>query len=233
MDPHSDHDRPEFTTPMLVGLAQIVPQIEPPPSLRERVMQSVGARVNSVARASVPRPWWLWVATAASCLVAVGMAIHAGQLRARIRDLEISLRDARQLLDVRERQVADAERSAAGAQTMVSVLSAPDVARIDLAGQTVAPQASGRVFWSRSRGMTFTAANLPPLAPGRTYQLWVVTAGPAPISVGFVDPDPQGGVTQVFSTPADLPQPVAVAVTNEPEGGVPAPTGQQYLVGTL
>jgi anti-sigma-K factor RskA len=80
--------------------------------------------------------------------------------------------------------------------------------------------------------MVFTASNLPALPPGRTYQLWVVTAQ-APLSAGLLAPDAQGGVSETFSTPPDIPQPVAIAVTIEPAGGVPAPTGDKYLVGTL
>jgi anti-sigma-K factor RskA len=106
------------------------------------------------------------------------------------------------------------------------------VARVDLAGQTIAPKASARAFWSRSRGMVFTASNLPPLPAGRIYQLWVVTAQ-APISAGLLTPDATGNVSDIFNTPQDLPQPVAMAVTIEPAGGVPAPTGAMYLVGKL
>jgi hypothetical protein len=36
---------------------------------------------------------------------------------------------------------------------------------------------------------------------------------------------------EIFNTPPDLPKPVAMAVTLEPDGGVPAPTGDKYLVG--
>jgi anti-sigma-K factor RskA len=128
--------------------------------------------------------------------------------------------------------VVDAQRTAAGALASVAVLTAPDVARVDLAGQPMAPQASARAFWSRSRGMVFTASNLPPLPAGRTYQLWVVTAE-KPVSAGFLAPDASGNVSETFNTPPDIPQPVAIAVTIEPAGGVPAPTGDRYLVGTV
>jgi len=59
----------------------------------------------------------------------------------------------------------------------------------------------------------------------------VLTAQPAPISAGLLKPDASGGVNVVFATPADIPTPVAMAVTIEPDGGVPAPTGDKYLVG--
>ena len=105
-----------------------------------------------------------------------------------------------------------------------------DVRRVDLAGQPVAPAASARAFWSRSRGLVITASNLPPLPPGRIYQLWFVTARAA-VSAGLLTPDDRGGLTSTLSTRPDVPDPVALAVTLEPEGGRPAPTGDKYLVG--
>ena len=76
----------------------------------------------------------------------------------------------------------------------------------------------------------FTASDLPPLRAGRTYQLWVVTPQ-QPVSAGLLELDPAGRVTQAFNTPPDLQNPVAIAVTDEPAGGVTAPTGDKYLVG--
>jgi anti-sigma-K factor RskA len=172
-----------------------------------------------------------WLAAAAAIALAVALGGYAGQLRSRIGTLESRLREAMLRADASERQVADVRRTAFEAQSAVAVLTAPDVARIELAGQPVAPRASARAFWSRSRGMVFTASNLPPLPAGRTYQLWVVTAQPAPTSVGLLKPDASGRADARFETPPDIPQPVALAVTIEPEGGVPAPTGDKYLIG--
>jgi hypothetical protein len=45
-------------------------------------------------------------------------------------------------------------------------------------------------------------------------------------------PDATGSGSVYFATPPDIAAPVAVAVTLEPAGGVPAPTGARYLVGT-
>jgi anti-sigma-K factor RskA len=59
----------------------------------------------------------------------------------------------------------------------------------------------------------------------------VLTRQPAPISAGMLKPDASGRVNVMFETPIDLPDPVAMAVTLEPEGGVPSPTGDKYLVG--
>jgi anti-sigma-K factor RskA len=60
--------------------------------------------------------------------------------------------------------------------------------------------------------------------------VWVVTSG-APVSAGLLTPDSSGAGSAYFDTAPDIPPPVAVAVTLEPAGGVPTPTGEQYLVG--
>ncbi len=232
MNATRDDDRPELEPPVLQGLGQAVAQEDPSPALRARVLAAAVSSRQPTARPRSTPAFIPWLAAAASLVLAFGLTIYTGQLRSRISVLEDDLRDARARADATERQMADAQRTAAGAQTAVSVLTAPDVARIDLAGQTVAPKASARAFWSRSRGMVFTASNLPPLPAGRTYQLWVVTAQ-APISAGLLTPDAAGNVSDTFNTPPDVPQPVAIAVTIEPAGGVPAPTGERYLIGTV
>ena len=232
MDDTRNDERPELQPPMLQGLAQVVPQVDPPHELRARVLGSVASTSSSTAVTS-PRPVAWWLATAASLALAAGLTIYTAQLRTRISGLESELRDTRARANAMQQQMADAQRTATGAQTAVAILTAADVARVDLAGQQpVSPNASARAFWSRSRGMVFNASNLPPLPAGRTYQLWVVTAQAA-ISAGVLTPDTQGSVSEVFNTPPDIPQPIAMAVTIEPTGGVPAPTGEKYLIGTL
>jgi len=111
------------------------------------------------------------------------------------------------------------------------VLAAPDLVRIELAGQSAAASARARALWSRNRGMVFAATNLPVAPAGRVYQVWVVTAG-GPVSAGLLTPDTNGRAEAYFNTPPDIAPPTAVAVTLEPAGGVPAPTGERYLLGT-
>jgi anti-sigma-K factor RskA len=166
---------------------------------------SVRAQLLAAVSPAEPRGWRRtgWLAAAAALLVAIGASGYALRLRQQSQDQ----------------------------QAVARVLAAPDLARIDLTGQPVAPTASARALWSRSRGLVFTASNLPPLPAGRVYQLWVLSSQPAPMSAGLLKPDEAGRVTAMIPTPQDMPQPVAMAVTLEPDGGVPSPTGNKYLVG--
>jgi anti-sigma-K factor RskA len=221
--------------PVADALARVATQHDPPAALRARVLGEVtGQPAKASIQAGIPtRPSAMlpWLAAAASLVLAAGLAMYSATLRSRIGALESRLQEATERATAGERQIADLRRAAGDARSQLAVLAAPDLQRIDLAGQARAPHASARAFWSRSRGLVFTASNLPSAPAGKTYQLWVLTKQPAPISAGLFKPDPQGRVAAVFETPLDLPQPTGMAVTIEPDGGVPAPTGEMYLVG--
>jgi anti-sigma-K factor RskA len=217
------------------ALARSVPQRTPSPELRARVLRIAG---DAARAAQLPPPAragrsaaWTWLPLAATLAIAVGLGAYTQQLQRRIASLEARLDTALASAASAERATLEARRAVDETQSAMGVLAAPDLARIDLKGEAIAPGASARALWSRQRGMVFTAANLPPAPAGRVYQVWVVTAQ-APVSAGLLQPDPNGRDLRVFQTPPDIPAPVAVAVTLEPEGGVPAPTGDRYLLGT-
>jgi hypothetical protein len=173
-----------------------------------------------------------WLPLAASILLAVMLGAAAWRLQTRVADLEVRLEQSERRVGDARQQIADARRTADDAHAALAILSAPDLVRIDLAGQPAAPRATARALWSRENGMVFAAADLPPPPPGRVYQVWVVTAD-APVSAGLLAREPASRAPQVFRTPRDIGAPIAAAVTLEPDGGVPAPTGEKYLIGTL
>jgi anti-sigma-K factor RskA len=194
--------------PVVGALATVVPQVTPRAELRDRILSGAGGAAKSRRSASETRVGG-WLPLAAAIVIAVGAGVYVVRL---------------------QRQIGELQARFDQAQATTAVLAAPDLARIDLQGQPVAPDARARALWSRSRGLVFTAANLPPAPEGKSYQVWVVTAQ-APISAGLLTPDSSGVGTQYYMTPSDIAPPVAVAVTLEPAGGVPAPTGERYLVG--
>jgi len=74
---------------------------------------------------------------------------------------------------------------------------------------------------------------LPALPADKVYQLWIVPQGAAAVSAGLLTPDANGHASLFFPMPADVTAPQALAVTVEPAGGVPAPTGSRVLLGTV
>jgi anti-sigma-K factor RskA len=186
------------------------------------------------------RVWPSYLAAAAAIIVAVAAGAYALQMQGRVDRVEQELtqataraNQAQQDLVSLRRALSDAQVQTQNLRLEAAVFMAPDVNRVDLAGQApVAPAASARAFWSRSRGVVFAANNLPALPAGKTYQLWFVPGNAAPVSAGLLKPDATGTATVHFVTPPTTPEKIAaMAVTIEPEGGVPAPTGDKYLVG--
>lgn len=206
------------------------PEASPNEPVRERRLEPASGGAGSHRRrASIPA-YAIWLPVAALIAVAVGLGVYANGLQGRIAALEARLDQAIARAEVAERSTSEVQQVAVRAQSAMGVLVSPDMARIDLTGQPAAPVARARAFWSRDRGLVFTATNLPPLPPGRVYQIWVLTAG-TPISAGLVMPDGSGTATVVVQTPQDIPPPAGVAVTDEPAGGVASPTGSMYLKG--
>jgi anti-sigma-K factor RskA len=221
-------------------LAHAAPPVDPPVFLRERVLARLlrplrqPAAKSAVTAMAVRSAFAQGLLAAALLALAVGSGVYAAQLRGRVAALEQRLRDITSRADTSERQLAAVRQTAAEAQRVVAVLVSSDLVRVELAGQPPAPQASAHAFWSRSRGLMFTASNLPPLPAGRTYQLWIVTPK-APVSAGLLKPGARGDFQAVFASPRDVGvgAVAALAVTIEPDGGVPAPTGEKYLVGLV
>jgi anti-sigma-K factor RskA len=223
-------------TPVAAALGRLGVDATPDAAVRQRIMAAIGREATNGAvpsrdTSSASGSRLAWLAMAAAIVAAIGAALYANDLRGRIEMLEARLHDAILRAEVSERRVVDLQRRANTSASMLAVVLAPDVARVELAGQPAAPTASARAYWSRAHGLVIHAANLPPLPAGRTYQLWVLTAQPAPISAGLLRPDASGAASAVFDTPQNIPTPTAMAVTIEPEGGVPSPTGDKYLVG--
>jgi Anti-sigma-K factor rskA len=232
------------------ALAQSVPQIRPRPELRARTLAAIvgprepqaSPRPHLVTPPPAARPpsraaWAPWLAAAAALVAAVATA-GLLQTRAELADLRSTLALWQARVADAEARVADAERNAQASQaTLVTyrrqldVMTADDLLLVSLSGLPPASTAQAKAFVSRSlNAIIFTARDLPALPSARVYQLWAVAAGQA-ISAGTFVPDARGRTQLVAEVPALTTRPDALAVTVEPEGGVPAPTGPKYLLG--
>ena len=115
------------------------------------------------------------------------------------------------------------------ANQLVTAILDSTVGTADLAATGKPP--SMRLFWNRARNVIVVAAfELPPAPAGRTYQLWAIKKGQAPVSVGTFNTPPSGRAVITLRMPAGF-KPDLSAVTEEPAGGSPQPTQQPFLVG--
>ena len=103
---------------------------------------------------------------------------------------------------------------------------------VSMAGAEAQPQAAARIFWDEPKGVWHVyVANMKPTDPGRTYQLWFITPDQQKISAGTFAVGRRGVSEMVVVVPRGIGPIAVAAVTEEPAGGVPQPTGAIQLVG--
>lgn len=213
--------------------------VAPPAHLRARVLGSLDAGRRPVGRQAAPAstsarrgrgvsPAWLAVAATALLIVGGALAMsrqHASQLEQDLRRAEADV----------ARLSTDAATVATQADLAVAILTATDMRRIDLSGVESSSNATARAYWSGAMGLLIVADRLPTPPPGRTYQVWLIGSGsPGPVSAGLIDGRHEGRGMLIVAPPGGVAgNALTVAVTDEPEGGRPAPTGSKHLVGSL
>jgi len=200
-----------------------------PAAASRREGEPIAKHSPSAADLRARRRWGMagWLAAAASIAFLVAAAALSSVRRERDA-LRIALRasGARAAARAESLSVALADKT-----RMLDAITGPSVRVVELTGAgTREPIA--RMFWDRaSNRWTMVAHNLPVPPAGRTYQVWLVTAD-AKISAGTFEPSPAGDV-MMQAEYALAPEALqAVAVTEEPMGGMPQPTGRMVIVGT-
>jgi hypothetical protein len=94
--------------------------------------------------------------------------------------------------------------------------------------------ASGRIFWEPDDyACYFHAEQMPALAPGRTYVLWVVSARDEFFAAASFAPDQRGEVELLTKLPKGFAPVARTLVTDEPREYGKAPTGAVHLLGAV
>ena len=192
-------------------------QVKPPRRLRRRVLESIAAD-------SSPRRWTSGWAVAACCL-AITLAAVTIKLGVDLRTSNARLEEARSLLRASSAQLSKMRE-------IMQFLDEPQTVQATFGGgQPLPPR--GRVFVNANRGVLLIASNLPPAPAGKTYQMWVLPKGGAPIPAGLFQSDPQGNVIHLLSGPVDPAATAAIAVSVEPSAGSSAPSATPIIVAGL
>lgn len=188
--------------------------------LRSRILQQAApvraiASARSGRRAIVPVPW-----LAAACLtiaVVSGVAWRKGAARA----------------DALRTELAAARAGIAARDSTIAAFFGPEVHVVSLSEPEQKPKM--RVYWNHTRNLFIvTAFNVPRAPEGKTYQLWAMVKGRAPVSMGTFDTDDTGHATQLISVDpliVDAGHIDDCALTLEPVGGSAQPTENPRLIG--
>ncbi|MFZ3218012.1 MAG: anti-sigma factor [Candidatus Acidiferrales bacterium] len=215
-------------------LALAAPRVEPSPGVKERLLRQIVAtaegpggsrlRVQPEPEPSIFARWWGVLApfTAAFALATLLLWLHNDQLNRQLAGLRGTIQRQQQELTETRHQ---ADLMAARETVVVPLWAQKGVAP---------PEAQGhaRVLYNAREGMMTYDGWLPPAPPEKSYQLWLVPMNGAPISAGVLNPK-NGEMSHMMMK---LPEGVTAkefAVTLEPAGGMPHPTGPMVLVGPV
>lgn len=133
--------------------------------------------------------------------------------------------DAEACKEIIDRQ----QLSLASQLSMVSTLSQPDVKLLPMKGLGSAAFSIAYTVLVPNTKLIFVGSNLPELVKNRQLQVWVFRKRqPKLVSAGLITPAGGTAVLQL-SNPALVSGVDSIAVTEEPLGGSPAPTGSKLL----
>ena len=204
-------------------LAFSVPSTSPSATVKVRLMQ----QARQAVPVSQPRPAgfrWLQWTTAIIALTSVAVALSLMRTNTELR----------RETDALKSRIARLEVQLGEQQTIIATLTRAGVRVVDLAGQGTNTQASGRIFWDQSRKQwLFSVRNLPPAPADKSYQLWFVPKKGRPISARVFNTEADGSITVEVPVPDNVTDLNAAAVTTEPFGGQPQPTGPFALLGAM
>ena len=189
----------------------------PPPRVKRALMERLA---RSRARRPRPARFWPGLKWVASLAVAAGLIalVVATYVSARYE----------QRLGEMAREAAALREQIGQQRQALALLRDPATRVITLTGLEPSPKARGRMIWNERDGGIFVAADLPPAPHGKAYELWAIV-GAQPIGAGLFSVDAEGKGSARVAPLAGGPKVDQFAVTLEPAGGVPVPTGPMYL----
>jgi anti-sigma-K factor RskA len=107
-----------------------------------------------------------------------------------------------------------------------------DVITVSLQSTEDQPRALGQLIANpNDRSAVVVISGLPPLEPGKTYQVWLI--GGAPVSAGLLAVDENGQSVLIITSEEAIGSFSSVGVSIEPEGGSEQPTGDIVILSEL
>jgi anti-sigma-K factor RskA len=165
-----------------------------------------------------------WLALAAAIVIVVLLLNQGRSTKADLAQANEKAAAATAALDTAQAKLAQSKRE-------IDALTGSNTEVVGL-NTTGAAEATALMFWDKTNNnWAFYAHHVAPLPAGKAYQIWLITPTQK-ISAGTFTPASDSSV-EVHATYALPPNALkGVAVSEEPTGGAPQPTGRIVIVGS-
>src|SRR5580700_1020926 len=225
----------------VAAISFAAPRVEPSAAVKDRLLRQVHAELQAPSRApssataparelarefvppELPRGAagrWLFAILAPACIALLIATVILWRENTR---LEKQLADLGTSIDKAERQLADA-------QEMLHLYTSKDTIKVALAPKPGMVKGDGEVMYNEKMGLLMYDGWIAPSPDDKSYQLWVVPMDGKPISAGVFNPATSDTAHWMARVPEGI-APKMFAITLEPAGGMPQPTGPMVLVG--
>ena len=234
-------------------LAFTVEKGEPSPELKDRLMAEVreqtrdesedenDANITSIEESDESdksendsdKGGFNWPAFAAAAsfallVVCLSLIFYSFNLSSEINQKE-------EVIAQKETQITELKSELQQKEEMLAILEARDVDLVSMSGMEVNPDGYGKIIWDPEKQQALLqVSNLPTVPKDKDYQLWLIKNN-KPVSAGVFAVNNQGDKFFKIEQMADADEESAnaFAITMEPKGGMPQPTGDMYLMGNM
>jgi anti-sigma-K factor RskA len=219
-------------------LAFTTERAEPSLAVKKQLMKRIkadtdtsgtAATVTDIKESSSNRSALAMAASFALLLITLALVFYAFNLNSEINNKE-------ELITQREAEITELKNEVQQKEELLSILEARTVDLIVMSGLEVNPNGYGKVIWDPEKKQALLqVSNLPAVPAGKDYQLWLFKNNkPLPSGVFAVnDPSKDSFFKIEQMADANEQNANAFAITLEPEGGSPQPTGDIYLSGNV
>jgi anti-sigma-K factor RskA len=211
----------------------------PPPRLRGRILAAARREQERERRMRRLASRWRVVGAVAAGLVVVlgGLlgreAYNAGRLAWDLTALRQTNTELSARVDRQERTLAGLREAVAAQAEVLRVLAAPRTLSAALAPKAGAA-GGGRVLVDAASGETAVVlSGMTVPGEGKTYELWAIRGDQPPEPAGLFAVGAGGAIAARGARVDDPGAVTAFAVSIEPAGGSPTPTGPIVLVGAV
>lgn len=229
-------------------LAFTVEQHEPDKSLKQKLMTEIRSEPKEEKQTTVTSieeheeektdleegddsfNWSAFAVAASFALLVVSLSLIFYSF-----NLSSEINKKESVITQQQTQITELKNELQQKEEMLAILESREVDLVLMSGMEVNPDGYGKVIWdSEKQQALLQVSNLPAVPQDKDYQLWLIKNN-KPVSAGVFAVNDEGDNFFKIEKMAQADEQAAnaFAITMEPKGGMPQPTGDMYLMGNM